>query len=1474
MGGILMRLTIAGTDRSVDIDMTVADPTVPLSELFDMAGIDLPVEGADLDGQMTVRRHDSIGSIPLRNGSTLTARSLDSPSTGSPSTGSPSTNEPFEEPKSVAEIVAISGPRSGVRRLIGPGVYDIGGCDLDPNVVVDPEFRLWVTASGTLRVTPLLDHEVRVDGEETAPEHATDSLYVRTSRTLFRVSALNDRNQRVLPVGSNGKVVLVRPARLAPTPLPTPPPAPTRPARPREPSPLSWAMILAPIPIGVLMAIFFSPFFLAFTAMSPVMTIGRWYESRRRSRKDKLREQTEITERLEEFAIALSAHQRDVAARCREDADDIGVVAERANSGAPRVWERRRGEPGFLALTVAFGRRPWNVHVTPTDLTEIEALLADRRELVEVPIECDLDSQPGLGIVGPDRWVQQACAAVVCEMTTRHGPADVALHLVTDPDRLSRWDWLKWLPHLANDSGGINMAVDKSSLHRLVREFVEADATSTRGTPYLGAEPSGPIPVFIVDAPSMLGEALVPLATACHRGLARVIVLAARADCLPAVCRTVMSTESDGTTTLIDTTVPQRLDKILPVWAEATTAEGVARALAKFHDPEGANRAADLPNRIDLNTLAGDLSNEANLVDRWSRTPTALRATLGVAEEGPLEIDLLSDGPHALIAGTTGSGKSELLRTLVASLATNYSPRDVNFVLIDFKGGGAFDACATLPHTVGVVTDLDEHLSARALRCLRAELRYREEQLRAAAVSDLRDLTVGTLPRLIIIVDEFATLAAELPEFMTSLVDVAQRGRSLGIHMVLATQRPSGVVDAKIRANTNLRLCLRVQSDADSQDVIGSRVASGIDRRTPGRGFVQFGAGELVGFQTALVSESTTLQRCGSLAIEPFSLAHAVGAGVSDATLSEDASTDLADPTVSHPSATDLSDLAVLAATARSSALKLGIASPRVPWPDPLPEGVDARHLEDPNRAGTWTAPLGLADLPDEQRVEPRFWSASDGNALIYGHDNEVTSSVVASLGYGIARSHSPAAAHLYVIDFAPGGSLSAIVPLPHVAAHVTPTDDERLLRVVQRIEGLIEHRRRAVTALGLGRIDPETDLGEPMPLILLMITGYHAVLSQAEEQGLLELAGRLERIIGDGPDLGIVTIATTSHERGFPSRLAAQVESKLILRLADPSGYSAFGFRVRDMPELSGTKAISLPSGDEMLLAQYENFEVTTQSVESDIAPQQVAVLPTQIAADQIADHATCAEGRWNIPVGVRHDNLRPAVITLQPGEHFVVTGGSGSGKTNALHLIVDAVTAIDQDARVAVVTRRPGEWRDRLGPKVTLLEPKPPGVDQDIESEIHPATPHLVVVDGLDAVGALEPTLTSMLKGHEVRFVLADRAERLRIVPQWARPLFDSRAGLALQPLPDHGDPMRVRLPIRHGQSFAVGRGYWVDAGHPSLVQTAIAKARRPAGEAPVSELISIRPTREREPESTGGRIRGHGPNSQSATQRGSDR
>ncbi len=383
-------------------------------------------------------------------------------------------------------------------------------------------------------------------------------------------------------------------------------------------------------------------------------------------------------------------------------------------------------------------------------------------------------------------------------------------------------------------------------------------------------------------------------------------------------------------------------------------------------------------------------------------------APLGVAIDGVVDIDLVRDGPHGLVAGTTGSGKSELLRTLVVSLAACVPPDQLAFVLVDFKGGATFDDLTALPHVVGAVTDLEPRLAERVLRSLRAEVTAREHLLRQHGCSDLtaarQRFDRPVMPRLAIVVDEFAALAVEHPHLLHSLVDVARRGRSLGIHLVLATQRPSGVVSDEIRTNTDLRIALRLHEAAEAVDVVGDASPAAIRRSAAGRAVVRLGPGELLAFQSARVK--------------------AVGRLVAEIVAAADA---------------------------------LGTSSPSRPWCDPLPTVFD----------GADDDALGLVDRPDEQRQEPLRWHPSDGHVLVVGSAGSGVTTALSSL----AVRSLDVEAELLVIDALGDDRWDETSGLSRCAGVVRLHEHERLERALARAMAPPPPGGRLVVIDGLGTL-------------------------------------------------------------------------------------------------------------------------------------------------------------------------------------------------------------------------------------------------------------------------------------------------------------------------------------------------------------------------------------------------------------------
>ena len=529
--------------------------------------------------------------------------------------------------------------------------------------------------------------------------------------------------------------------------------------------------------------------FLLIGSIGALTAIGTWLVDLIRARRQRRRERIASAERdAAERERVLDHHRRRTQVLRRIWPIDLVTTA---HSG--RLWERRRvhGDAFRVVLAIEADHHP--------------AVAGDSGDSADIPFIVDLEAIGVLAVIGPPVITSSVLRSIACQLAVATGPAD--LHL--------------------DQRGSLGLPVDLP--------HSDASGAAGRHRVILGSNPDD-----LIDSTSPLRRAVDT-----EEGVTAIVAIPP-GQAIPARVESVLVVEADWRARWIADARCVDEQRVLSaaVGVSTRTASAIAARLRGVIDPELDSFGTRLPARVELGPLLDDSPPDALADGR-------LEMVLGVGEDGaPLVVDLVSEGPHVLVAGTTGSGKSELLRAMVVSAAHRASPDRLNIALIDFKGGAAFDSLAALPHVVGTLTDLDEHATARVLTGLTAELRHREALLREAGGS------LQQIPRLLIVIDEFAELAAADPNASRAMLGIARRGRSLGVHLVIATQRPSGVVNDEVRANTDLRVCLRVNSIADSMDVIGDPAASTIDRSLPGRAVLVVAGREARHLQTALVTEA------------------------------------------------------------------------------------------------------------------------------------------------------------------------------------------------------------------------------------------------------------------------------------------------------------------------------------------------------------------------------------------------------------------------------------------------------------------------------------------------------------------------------------------------------------------------------------------------------------------------------------------
>ncbi|WP_205570056.1 FtsK/SpoIIIE domain-containing protein [Actinomyces lilanjuaniae] len=691
-----------------------------------------------------------------------------------------------------------------------------------------------------------------------------EGAVLRVGRTLLTVGAIPEADAVTSPTPEATTLDFNRPPRLARPGRRTEFALPRPPQRPRR-QPFPFSMMVSPMVMGAGMYLVTGRVYsLLFMVLSPVMMIANRIQGRsssRRTYRENLRRYEQQRGEVEEAAFRALSEERRLR-RC--DSPDPAEVLLRATGPRSTLWERRPTDPDWLELRVGTADLPSDVVLQDPDRAQHEEEL--RWTAPDVPVTVPVARTGVVGVCGAHR--HRLAAWLTAQAAALHSPAELEMVLLMDLEEgevaRSRWEWARWLPHLRGAEGvgaRVRVGVDEESVARRVGELVDlVDARREQGE----AAGTGVVPteqvLVVLDGAHALRQrpGMVHVLRAGPSVGVHVVCVDTDRTWLPEECRAVVEAGATGASVSLtgrDQVEQVLVDLVPPGWCER-----LARCLAPVNDvsAQGAEGAVPSSSRL-LDVLDLPEPDAQAVLERWRQVGRTTRAVIGEDAEGLFSVDVSAHGPHALVAGTTGSGKSELLQTLIASLCVGNTPEAMTFVLVDYKGGAAFKDCARLPHTVGMVTDLDGHLTSRALESLGAELRRREHQLAGAGAKDIEDYVAAAgpddepMPRLMIIIDEFAALVAELPEFVEGLVDVARRGRSLGVHLVLATQRPAGVVSAEIKSNTNLRIALRVTDENDSQDVVETSVAARVPPSIPGRAWARLGHASLRAFQSSRV---------------------------------------------------------------------------------------------------------------------------------------------------------------------------------------------------------------------------------------------------------------------------------------------------------------------------------------------------------------------------------------------------------------------------------------------------------------------------------------------------------------------------------------------------------------------------------------------------------------------------------------------
>ncbi len=1356
-----------------------------------------------------------LGSAALSHGAVLALHG--------PAPRSPGTAGDADQPASALELQVTGGPEAGRSVPVPQGRLVLGrgaGCGLslsDPDVsrqhvVLDVRDGLITVADlGSANGSRLGDEELGAAPRPWAPGET-----LRVGASAVRLAGPSGGALPVAPAGA-GRLLLRPHHRVTSPRVGTEVRFPAEPVQP-PPRRLAWVAIALPAVAGVAMAVLLSaPQFLFFALLSPVVALGTWvsdrWSGRRRRRQDVLSHALELRAAQQRLTAALAT---DLAAARAAHPDAAALTSAARRRSAP-LWQRTAADPDALVLRVGSGPGPTLVRRRDGDAGPSGV------EAEEQPVTVDLRRAGVLGVVGPVPLLRGMVAALLVQLAGLHSPADARLALLTGPRSAGAWSWCRWLPHLSATAvvcSSPGPAADED-LHRTVTGWV-ARHRADRGPGGAGWL------VVLVDRP--LPAATAALLRGAQDAGVVVVCLATDADGLPVPAGAVLAIggETGSTAELSQHGDSRRtvtaLDQVPP-----GTAARFARSLAPLGTPSGQD---DLPAALrlaDVLPLPADGTGPG-----WTRSRTRLVATLGRSSAGVVQLDLCAQGPHALVAGTTGSGKSELLQTLVAGLALAHPPDRCSFLLVDYKGGAAFAETAALPHTVGMVTDLDPQSTARALRSLGAELTRREQVLAEHGVRDLGQLPEHVpLARLVIVVDEFATLAEELPDFVLGLVGIAQRGRSLGVHLVLATQRPAGVVSPEIRANCSLRICLRTTDEADSRDVLGTPVAAHLPVELPGRGHVRSGSGTPTLVQVARVSTRPPGAAATDPVVRERSWPPGTGtpaapgtpgpAPAGDDARTEDARTEDA-RTEDAPT-----DLARLVEALVSAAAAQGIAGAHRPWqpplPDRLPAEVLAREPDGSPEPSCTRLRLGLVDRPDAQARDLLTLDLDSGGAwLAVGGARSGRSTLLRSVLRTATAALPPSRLQVHVLDHGGGALAAEGAMLPHAGTVVGGDDPLRTLRLVQRLTAEVADRRAGD--------------GRQRPRVLLLVDGAEALGTMLDEIDPATGSAGLHRLVRDGAAAGLTCLLTA--DRAVPGgRLAAVATRRLVLPLPDRADYAVAGLPARAVPA-------HRPPGRALIGEEAWECQLALPPVDARPARDAPGTpVPDGVRIPELPAEASLPLGGpggagaplW-LPVGLGGDEGTVVGIDLARAGGLLVAGPPGSGRSTTL----DGFAAQWAATGVPVLRIGAGPGSAPLVDGVLCLVD--PGVAQVQDWVATTAGgPAVVVVDDLAGLpDALGDALTQLCRPGR-GLVLVGAGAPAELAATFRGPtaaLRRSRSGLLLRPGPGDAEVLGIRLP-RARVADRPGSGWLVVGGVPQRVQVArhrLGTLPGPAPQPPVTD------------------------------------
>ena len=1303
---MILRLTVADAETGASCDIeVVAEPDSTVASLLD--ALPLPVRNRPCYvGRTPLDSCGVIGDGPLVSGAVL-------------SIGATSDEPRRLLARAVGVLRSVAGPDVGSAAWLAPGRYAVPGPDVP---LTDPAAR---TAPAELTVSSAATATWSAAGSAPRPLGAAE------------VVRLGDTGLEWVPLAVDPQhVARSRDGRLDFDRAFAPAPALRRaevalPASDETPSGVTALVVsgLVPLALGVVMAlVLHQPAFLLFALLGPVTALSSHLVERRRrsAARRQLNAARSTAQRSVTELVAAEERQRRLLA---PDQLDVTLAALGAGRG---LWPRNADSPNALLLRVGTADLPASIDLRGEPWPGLAAPI-----LRSAPVTVDLRATGVLGVVGPVPASNALLRWLLVQLATLRSPEDLRIILIASSEDIDL-AWARWLPHVdAGDGAAFPCWVGNTDATCAARiaELRELVASRTAVRRQLGDARIGE-DVVVVFGGALALRHLPGMRDVLRDGPAVGVysLCVDRQDMNE--CRGLC--ELDDTSLRLNRSRDDHPTTARPEGLGRRTAERLARALAPMRDRltlGGAETAVPTSVRyLDLLRIAAPTAEDVRRL--WATHPGPTTSVpLGVDGSGIVAVDLARQGPHTMLGGATGAGKSVLLQTLVTSLLLHNRPDELDLVLVDFKGGGAFLPFERCPHVVALIRStgetpadvFDEAAAARVLASVRAEVRRRESLLaRYGGEIDeywrvgRREPDLATLPRLVMIFDEFARVLETSPDFLKELVNVAAKGRSLGMHLLLSTQSLQGKLSAELKNNIDLRITLRQNEPADSVEVLGVPDAAAIPGRLRGRGMILCTKDE---------TRTPRLFQSGYLGNPP----PAGGAPPARTRIVEWPALGLPrpeEPADTRGAATD-QELAIAAV------LDAARSMPLPPPFRPLLPALPARLALD-DLAGAVTepppstaVPYGLGDDPAGQRQPAACLDLAGGDRLLVaGGPQSGRTTFARSFLTSLATRFRPDEAHVYVVEHHPSG-LSAYEALPHCGGVFSPAEPDRIRRLVTWLDGEVQ-RRKVASLTGAGANDPR---------IVVLVDGWEYVENRSDptftETSVLSM---LRGVVAAGPPVGVHVVAIGGQDL-LSGRLPALYSTRLLLPFPkEDTRRQHLSAGIAAPPRLPG-RGVDAASGTHVQVCVHTTCpdELPVEPPRDGASwPRRFPSLPVRLPIDALLRPEPAPAPTW-VPLGIGGPDLEPVGVDLfDVGPHTVlVSGPAGSGRSTAAATLVGGLREIGIGVLLLAPSRSP----------LTRLWPDDPSVsvvaattlsDPDLRSaaESFAGRRYAVVVDDCEQV------------------------------------------------------------------------------------------------------------------------------------------